>query len=256
MTTTFAACVATPEQVTRRYAERVEGGQTLPGEAPPAALYRSVMLRALPDAMSPGEGEGEDKPDDSPERYTFVMSAATPDRADDIVEQDWDLEAFMKNPIAFYNHNAWDFPIGYWRNVRVERGMLMGELVPTPVPGHERAIIVAGLLKAGTLRAVSVGFVPTTVTERSKFPTTHAYYAPRGYAYGKPKLMECSPVGIPMHPDATSQRAAEPPPVAPEVPPVVEPEPAAEVAPVTEADTFDIDKMTKAFADLFPVFVS
>jgi hypothetical protein len=48
MTTTFAACVATPEQVTRRYAERVEGGQTLPGEAPPAALYRSVMLRALP----------------------------------------------------------------------------------------------------------------------------------------------------------------------------------------------------------------
>jgi hypothetical protein len=49
MTTTFAACVATPEQVTRRYAERVEGGQTLPGEAPPAALYRSVMLRALPE---------------------------------------------------------------------------------------------------------------------------------------------------------------------------------------------------------------
>jgi hypothetical protein len=71
---------------------------------------------------------------------------------------------------------------------------------------------------------------------------------------GKPKLMECSIGNVPMHPDATSQRAAEPPPVAPEVPPVVEPEPAP--APVTEADTFDLDKMTKAFADLFPVFVS
>jgi hypothetical protein len=255
MTTTFAACVATPEQVTRRYAERVEGGQTLPGEAPPAALYRSVMLRALPDAMSPGEGEDEDKPsDDNPERYPFVMSAAAPDRAEDIVEQDWDLEAFQANPIAPYNHNTWEFPVGKWMNVRVERGMLMGDFVPTPVPGHERAIIVAGLLKAGALRAASVGFVPTTVTERSKFPTTHAYYAQRGYVYGRPKLLECSIVNVPMHPSATSQRAAEPPPVAPEAPPVVEPEPAP--APVAEADTFDLEKMTQAFADLFPVFVS
>lgn len=253
MPPTFAACVATPEQVTRRYAERVEAGQVTPGEHAPAALFRSVMLRVLPEMMSPGEGEGEaPKPDDGHESYTFVMSAATPDRADDIVEQDWDLSAFMKNPIAFYNHNTYDFPIGYWKNVRVERGMLMGELVPTPVPGHERAIVVAGLLRAGTLRAVSVGFFPTTVTERSKFPTTHAYHAPRGYAYGKPKLLECSPVGVPMHPDATSQRAAEPPPAAPEAPPVVESAP----DPVAEADTFDLDKLTKAFADLFPAFVS
>lgn len=256
MTTTFAACVATPEWVTRRYAERVEAGQTLPGEHAPAALFRSVMLRVLPETMSPGEGEGEDeapKPDnDAPERYPFVMSAAAPDRAEDIVEQDWDLEAFQANPIAPYNHNTWDFPVGKWTNVRVERGMLMGDFVPTPVPGHERAIVVAGLLKAGALRAASVGFVPTTVTERSKFPTSHAYYAQRGYVYGRPKLLECSIVNVPMHPSATSQRAAEPPPVAPEVPPVVEPAP----DPVAEADTFDLDKLTKAFADLFPAFAS
>lgn len=258
MTATFAAVLATPEQVTRRYAERVEAGQTTPGEHAPAALFRSVMLRVLPETMSPGEGEGEAKPDDGPDRYPFVMSAAAPDRAEDIVEQDWDLEAFQANPIAPYNHNTWDFPIGKWANVRVERGMLMGDFVPTPVPGHERAIIVAGLLKAGALRAASVGFVPTTVTERSKFPTSHAYYAQRGYVYGRPKLLECSIVNVPMHPAATSQRAAEAPPVAPEVPLVVESAPAPEAPPVAEAeaDTFDLDKMTKAFADLFPVFVS
>jgi hypothetical protein len=255
MTATFAAVLATPEQVTRRYAERVEAGQTTPGEHAPAPLFRSVMLRVLPETMSPGEGEGEDKPDDSPDRYPFVMSAAAPDRAEDIVEQDWDLEAFQANPIGPYNHNTWDFPVGKWANVRVERGMLMGDFVPTPVPEHDRAIIVAGLLKAGALRAASVGFVPTTVTERSKFPTSHAYYAQRGYVYGRPKLLECSIVNVPMHPSATSQRAAEPPPVAPEVPPVAEAAPAAPV----EADTFDLGTLEQsiaALADLFPTSVA
>lgn len=255
MPPTFAAVLATPEQVTRRYAERVEAGQTTPGEHAPAALFRSVMLRVLPETMSPGEGEGEDKPDDSPDRYPFVMSAAAPDRAEDIVEQDWDLEAFQANPIGPYNHNTWDFPVGKWANVRVERGMLMGDFVPTPVPEHDRAIIVAGLLKAGTLRAASVGFVPTTVTERSKFPTSHAYYAQRGYVYGRPKLLECSIVNVPMHPSATSQRAAELPPVAPEVPPVVEVAPEPEAPPVAEADTFDFGALESELAKMFPAFV-
>jgi hypothetical protein len=246
MPPTFAACVATPDTVLRRYAERVEAGQTTPGEQPPAPLYRSIMLRALPEPMV----SGEDKPDDDgPERYPFVMSAVTPDRAADIVEQDWDLSAFMLNPIGPYNHNTWSFPVGRWVNVRVDAGMLMGDFVPTPVEGHQDAIIVAGLLRAGTLRAASVGFIPSTVTERSKFPTAHAYYAERGYVYGKPKLLECSIVNVPMHPDATAQRAAEPPPVAPAPPP------APEADPVTEADTFDLERSIEALAALFPVSV-
>jgi hypothetical protein len=128
--------------------------------------------------------------------------------------------------------------------------------VPTPVEGHQDAIIVAGLLKAGALRAASVGFVPTTVTERSKFPTSHAYYAQRGYVYGRPKLLECSIVNVPMHPAATSQRAAEPPPVAPEVPPVVEAAPEPEAPPVAEADTFDFGALESELAKMFPAFVS
>lgn len=255
MPPTFAACVATPDTVLRRYAERVEAGQTTPGEQAPAPLYRSIMLRALPETMSPGE----DKPDDGPERYPFVMSAVTPDRAADIVEQDWDLSAFQQNPIGPYNHNTWSFPVGRWMNVRVEAGMLMGDFVPTPVEGHQDAIIVAGLLKAGTLRAASVGFIPSTVTERSKFPTAHAYYAERGYVYGRPKLLECSIVNVPMHPDATAQRAAEPPPAAPPPPPAPEADPVAKAPappPVAEADTFDLDKMMEAFSAQFPTFVS
>jgi hypothetical protein len=246
MPPTFAACVATPDTVLRRYAERVEAGQTTPGEQAPAPLYRSIMLRALPETMSPGEGRPDD---DGPERYPFVMSAVTPDRAADIVEQDWDLSSFQQNPIGPYNHNTWSFPVGRWVNVRVESGMLMGDFVPTPVEGHQDAIIVAGLLKAGTLRAASVGFIPSTVTERSKFPTAHAYYAERGYVYGKPKLLECSIVNVPMHPDATAQRAAEPPPVAPAPPP------APEANPVAEADTFDLEQSIEALAAMFPVSV-
>ena len=259
MPPTFAACVATPDVVTRRFAERAEGGQLTPGEQAPAALFRAVMLRELPAISASIDGADDIREDDKPARYPFVMSMATPDRAQDIVEQDWDLSAFEQNPIAFYNHRSWDYPIGRWENVRIERGMLMGDLVPTPVEGHQDAIIVAGLLKAGTIRAVSVGFLPTTVTERSKFPTTHAYYALNGYAYGRPRLLECSPVGIPMHPDATAQRAADPTPAPVEPPPAPEADPVAKAPaspPVAEADTFDLDKMSSAFASLFPTFVS
>ena len=252
---TFAACVATPDLVIRRFAERAEAGQLMPGEQAPAALFRAVMLRELP-AVSASPDSMSDDGEDKPERYPFVMSMATPDGAHDIVEQGWMLERFMQNPIGLYNHNSWDFPVGKWENVRVEGGMLRGDFVPTPVEGHERAIIVAGLLKAGTLRAASVGFVPGTVTERSKFPTTHAYYADRGLVYGAPVLLECSIVNIPMHPDATTtSRAADPAPAP------VEPAPAAPVEP-DEPDTFDFDAVARALdgladqlAEVFPVSV-
>lgn len=253
---TFAACVATPDLVTRRFAERAEAGQLAPGEQAPAALFRAVMLRELSPLSAPADGADDIKEDDDkPARYPFTMSMATPDGAHDIVEQGWILDRFMQNPIGLYNHNSWDYPIGKWENVRVEGGMLRGDFVPTPVAGHERAIIVAGLLKAGTLRAASVGFIPGTVTERSKFPTTHAYYAERGLVYGAPVLLECSIVNIPMHPDATTGRAADPTPAP------VEPLPAAPVEPA-EPDTFDFDAVARALDGLadqlsavFPVSV-
>ena len=58
--------------------------------------------------------------DDNP--FEFVMSTATPDRAGDIVEQDWSLKWFRKNPIALWCHKS-DSPIGTWRKVRVEEGL-------------------------------------------------------------------------------------------------------------------------------------
>lgn len=273
MPPTYAACVATPEIVTRRFAERANAGQLAPGEQPPSALFRAVMLRELPVMASPdgmGSEEGEDKPGTgAPERYPFVMSMATPDGASDIVEQDWDLSRFMQNPIALYNHNSWSYPVGYWANVRVEGGMLKGDMVPTPVDEHEQAIIVAGLLKAGALRAASVGFVPSSVTERSKFPATHAYYAERGLVYGRPVLLECSVVNIPMHPDATNGRSLTPEP--PPAPVEATPEPTATTDP-GEPDTFDldidtidrvlaslpdpVDSTAALLAELFPVSVS
>ena len=239
---TFAACVATPDIVTRRFAERAEAGQLAPGEQAPAALFRAVMLRELPAVSASPDGMSDDG-EDKPERYPFVMSMATPDGAHDIVEQGWMLERFLQNPIGLYNHRSWEFPIGKWENVRVEGGMLRGDFVPTPVEGHTEAAIVAGLLKAGTLRAASVGFIPGTVTERSKFPTTHAYYADRGLVYGAPVLLECSIVNIPMHPDATTGRAADPAPAP------VEPPPATPVEP-DEPDTFDFDAVARALDGL------
>src|SRR5262245_34770907 len=53
--------------------------------------------------------------------FTFVLSDATPDRVGDVImATGWDLRNFNNNPVALFNHHP-DFPIGMWRNLRVER---------------------------------------------------------------------------------------------------------------------------------------
>jgi len=233
-----APICATPEAVTRDYAGRRAAGALLPGETPPAPVYRALL----------GMEVGDDEDKREPGRYPFVMSVGTPDGAADVVEQSWDLKRFEANPVAFFNHRSWGLPVGRWERVRVEGGVLRGDFVPTDATEEGRTI--RAMLDEKTLRAASVGFVPGKVTERSKYPTEHPLYATRGYVFSENNLLECSIVGVPMHPDATMQeRAADPEPApvaeAPAPPPVNEDGPA-----------FDFDALERAFADLFPVSVS
>jgi phage head maturation protease len=251
-----APVIARPADVRRAFVERRAAGGLQPGEIEPAALFRSVMLRALP-----MDGEKPDTNDGEPPRYRFVMSMSTPDEAHDLVMQDWDLSRFSQNPVAFFNHNSWGLPIGKWVDLSVTDiapgvKALTGAFVPSDATETSRA--VARQLAEGVLNACSVGFIPGKMTDRSKYPTDDPRWAQRGYVYEAPRLMECSIVGTPMHPDAIAQRstdAAEPPApadVSAETPAHVT---EAETAPA-DADADALDLIERALAALFPVSTS
>ena len=76
-----------------------------------------------------------------------------------------DLTAFLKNPVMLWNHNRDDhgtadaqLPIGYWKDLRIENGVLTGE--PVFDEKDPFAMKVKQKLEAGILNACSMGFMP------------------------------------------------------------------------------------------------
>jgi hypothetical protein len=152
--------------------------QRLAGSVGQSALslsYRTVLRYDLAGMGDMLEDEDEDRAamdedEEKPMRYRFVMSDALPDRADDIVEQTWDLSEFAANPVAPYNHDYSAPPIGRWENVRATGGVLRGTLVPVAVESYPLSMTVAALLEQKVLRTVSVGFRPAAVIARASLP--------------------------------------------------------------------------------------
>jgi HK97 family phage prohead protease len=124
----------------------------------------------------------------------FVLSDETPDRMDDIILSDgWDLTNFQKNPIALFGHRS-DFPIGKWKNLRVEAKQLRGELELAPKGTSDRIDEIRALIENDILRAVSVGFKPIETRPR---PETDY-----GVFYVRSELVETSLVSVPANPNA------------------------------------------------------
>lgn len=128
--------------------------------------------------------------------YEYVMSDASVDRYGDIVDPaGWDLKHFKKNPIALFGHSS-GFPIGKWKDLRVEGGKLMGKLDLLAKGASQRVDEIRALIEAGILRAVSVGFRPLAAEPLNpKEP-----WGPQKYT--KQELVECSVVSIPANPNA------------------------------------------------------
>ena len=135
----------------------------------------------------------------------FVLSDATVDRYGDIVEPGgWDLQRFKQNPVALWDHGKDPTigrkPIGRWEDVRVERGKLLGRLVPVP-PGPDQAVNgVVTSLQSGFLRAVSVGFLPKVPPEPIDKNNPYG-----GQRFKKQELLETSLVAVPANPAAILQ---------------------------------------------------
>lgn len=125
-------------------------------------------------------------------RLSFVLSDATPDRYGDVIDPNgWELRDFQRNPIALFGHNS-DFPIGKWKNLRVENAQLIGDLDPAQKGTSARIDEIVSLIEQDILVATSVGFVPIEREPRKE----------GGVHYKRQSLLETSIVGIPANPSA------------------------------------------------------
>ena len=133
----------------------------------------------------------------------FILSDATPDRFGDVVEPGgWDFKNFNRNPIALFNHHP-DWIVGSWKNLRADKESLRGNLVLAPKGTSPRIDEIRGLVEAGILRAVSVGFKPleSRPVEGTQ-PHKLGPFGGGGMVYTKSELVETSLVSIPANPNA------------------------------------------------------
>jgi len=145
-----------------------------------------------------------------------VASTTTVDSHGDVVEQDWVLDRYKRNPVVLWHHNNFEssgysfggacdpedfLPIGHAQDVRVEGGQLIARIVFGSKEYNEMSERVMLGFKEGHIRAVSVGFYPGTVTKEM---------TPGGeiYRLGQNELLEISAVPIPSNPDAVAKSIA------------------------------------------------
>ena len=130
------------------------------------------------------------------EDFEFILSDESVDRMGDVIMLDgWKLAAFRKNPIALFGHNS-SFPIGTWKNIRIDKGALRAKLEMAPEGTSDRIDEIRRLVNAKILKATSVGFKPIKyepIDEKNPWD---------GYKFIEHELVETSVVSVPANPNA------------------------------------------------------
>lgn len=136
---------------------------------------------------------------------TFVASDSTRDSADTVLNQDnWDLTRFNSNGIIGYQHKVYggwddtdnpDNVIGKG-HAYVEDGKLMVDITFEPKEINELAEKIYQKVLFGSLRAVSVGFLPIGKGRFGEGADAETYY------FAGQQLLEVSVVNIPANPNA------------------------------------------------------
>lgn len=128
--------------------------------------------------------------------FKFIMSSEAEDRMGDVIRQDgWQLDRFKQNPIALFGHSH-GFPIGTWKNVKIEANKLVGELVMAAQGTSTRIDEIRSLLEQRVLRAVSVGF---TIKKYSPMDPKDPWGA---WDIMEAELLETSVVSVPANQEA------------------------------------------------------
>lgn len=136
---------------------------------------------------------------------TFVASDSTRDSAGTVLNQDnWDLTRFNANGIIGYQHKVYggwddtdnpDNVIGKG-HAYVEDGKLMVDITFEPKEINELAEKIYQKVLFGSLRAVSVGFLPVGKGRFGEGADAETYY------FAGQQLLEVSVVNIPANPNA------------------------------------------------------
>lgn len=136
---------------------------------------------------------------------TFVASDSTRDSAGTVLNQDnWDLTRFNSNGIIGYQHKVYggwddtdnpDNVIGKG-HAYVDDGKLMVDITFEPKEINELAEKIYQKVLFGSLRAVSVGFLPIGKGRFGEGADAETYY------FAGQQLLEVSVVNIPANPNA------------------------------------------------------
>lgn len=141
----------------------------------------------------------------------FIMSSESVDRYRDIVVQSGiDTTAFEANPQGLLFHNSRGWPIGLWSDItKILSGRpkrTEGVLNFLPEGTDADADRAARHVEAGTMRTVSIGFIPDW--EDVDFILDEEEDWTGGFRFNKCELIECSLVPIPAQPDAMVKDAS------------------------------------------------
>lgn len=103
----------------------------------------------------------------------FRISDDSIDRYGEKVDQSWNLKNFLKNPIGLWNHKSWDVEpedvLGSWSDIKTEDDGTYGTLTfDTDI--NPKALTVFQQYVKGTLRCVSVGFIPHSLEFEEDVP--------------------------------------------------------------------------------------
>lgn len=131
----------------------------------------------------------------------FVASSNRPDRMGDIVEQNWDLGDFWKNPVFLFSHQSHMPPIGWVREFTVnnDQTKTYSRVEFLPAGTNARADELFALAKIGAIRAVSIGFIPMETEDRVSKEREWL-----GYRFLRSQLVELSLCTVPANADAIS----------------------------------------------------
>ena len=148
---------------------------------------------------------------------TFTASKAEPDRAMDVIVQNWRLENYRNNPVILDNHNHTRV-VGMAEDARVPRDVGSLQIrVKWDLDNPDPSIRAVGWQHLNEFRrAGSVGFRAGKRTKRDKLPKDHVHYQEpievesdwggkytiSGTLFERPELLEFSSATIPMLPSA------------------------------------------------------
>lgn len=133
---------------------------------------------------------------DAENKFHAVLSDALEDRHGDIVEQEWVLTNFKKNPVLLDSHDysSIEYILGKWIKIAVKDGKLQGDIEFALM--NPRGVLAQQMAAGGFLNALSAGFIPMEFDEKNG-------------NIKKSELLEGSMVSVPANPRTLLEKGIE-----------------------------------------------